>query len=170
MRTPARALCLSHWMQPSYWALHSFHAASRINIIRQSCLLSLSSFFCIIAIFGVVFTAAIAATTVTSGGSILVNASVNHGMVRVPKKSSFRSANAAQECNHVGFVVVHGVFEGGAVAAGRRMSGEGHHKRAQQAVSHRTCSSRPRRLSLKPTTCKSQGNQDRQRTSRRTIG
>ena len=61
-------------------------------------------------IFGVLFNAAIAATTVTSGGSILVNASANHGKVRVPKKSSFRSANAAQECNHVGFVFSHGVF------------------------------------------------------------
>jgi hypothetical protein len=96
----------------------------------------------LLRIFGVVFTAAIAATTVTSGGSILVNASAKHGNVRAPKKSSFRGANAAQECNHVGFVAFHGPFEGGAVAAGRRMRGEGHHKRAQQAVSHRTCRSR----------------------------
>jgi hypothetical protein len=76
--------------------------------------------------------------------------SINHkNHPRVPQMRSFRSANVAQECHNVGFVVLDGQFEGGLIGtAERRVNGEEHHERAQQAVLQRTWCSQPHRLSL----------------------
>jgi hypothetical protein len=52
-------------------------------------------------------------------------ASSSEQVQRVTKKHLFRSANAAKECDHVGFVVVDSTFEGSAtITAKRRVSGE----------------------------------------------
>ena len=48
---------------------------------------------------------------------------------------SFRRADAAQECNHIGFVVGHGHFEWGAApSAGRRVSGEQNHESVARGI------------------------------------
>jgi hypothetical protein len=70
-----------------------------------------------------------------SGQSIIINASATRHRGLVTKKHLFRSANAAKECDHVGFVVVDGTFEGSAtITATRRVRGEKHHA----TVSHRS--------------------------------
>jgi hypothetical protein len=68
------------------------------------------------------------------GQSIVINARATRHRGLVTKKHSFRNANAAKECDHVGFVVVDGTFEGSAtIAATRRVSGEKRHAKANQA-------------------------------------
>jgi hypothetical protein len=54
---------------------------------------------------------------------------------KIPKNRLFRGANAAQECDNVAFVLIHGIFEGGnAAAAGRRVSGEQEHERKASSI------------------------------------
>ena len=48
---------------------------------------------------------------------------------------SFRRANAAQECNHIGSVAGHGRFQWGAApSAGRRVSGEQNHESVARGI------------------------------------
>ena len=88
---------------------------------------------------------------------------------RPPAKSLNKCDTNRWNCisNHVRLVLIDGESEGGsALTAEGRVSGKNYDERAQQEVSHRTCVSQPRLLSLKSTAGKFQRDHDGQTESR----